>query len=166
MTLLNYRMPIFTGKPCRTCGGTERYSSGQKPCVACAKRNSLERRENGKYKKYLQENKEKVNAYNMLQYKRLKPEVKEARLRRQWLATYGLTLETFDAILVEQNGVCKICGCPQDSRRSPHLFVDHDHETGEIRGLLCNGCNSGLGYFGDSIDRLEEAVLYLKASRR
>ncbi len=158
-------MTTFTGKPCRTCGGTERYSANNKPCVACAKRNSQERRKNGKLKKHIQKNKDKVNAYNKSLYDKLNPEVKAARLRRQHLATHGLTLERFDVMLVEQDGVCKICGKKQHSSRSPHLFVDHDHETGEVRGLLCNGCNFGLGAFQDNIDSLEKAILYLKDSR-
>lgn len=42
------------------------------------------------------------------------------------------------------------------------LHIDHDHETGKVRALLCHACNKGLGQFGDSIERLEQAIVYLK----
>ena len=57
--------------------------------------------------------------------------------------TYGLTLEQYDEMFEEQNGVCAICGgVNPDGRR---LFVDHNHETGQIRGLLCVTCNARIG---------------------
>lgn len=54
--------------------------------------------------------------------------------------TFGLTVEEYNEMLSEQGGVCAICG-GTDNRR---LSVDHDHETGTIRGLLCAGCNGAL----------------------
>ena len=61
----------------------------------------------------------------------------------------------------EQNGVCAICGSPEVSDRNSNLCVDHDHETGKIRGLLCNKCNRGLGYFLDNPKILKNALKYL-----
>jgi len=73
---------------------------------------------------------------------------------------YGLTLEEYDQILETQNGVCKICGSINlDGRR---LYIDHDHKTGKIRGLLCHKCNSMLGYVNDDINVLLKAVSYLR----
>lgn len=69
--------------------------------------------------------------------------------------TYGITLAKYEQILTAQNGACGICG----RITSKALHVDHDHETGKIRGLLCNRCNLGLGLFDDS------ALVLLRASR-
>lgn len=65
----------------------------------------------------------------------------------------------YDAQLARQGGTCSIC------RRSPSgrwgLYIDHDHETGKIRGLLCSGCNAGLGQLGDTAESVYRAYLYL-----
>ena len=76
--------------------------------------------------------------------------------------TYGISHEDYDRMLEAQGGGCAICGAT-DSRtgRSDYLYVDHCHETGQVRGLLCGPCNSGIGYLGDSIDNLEAAIKYL-----
>lgn len=60
-----------------------------------------------------------------------------AALRR----TYGIVAEEYDAMLQRQHGVCAICLRPESSKKRPALKVDHDHRTGEVRGLLCNVCN-------------------------
>ncbi|WP_409331143.1 endonuclease VII domain-containing protein [Trujillonella humicola] len=89
--------------------------------------------------------------------------------RRAYLVrTYGITWQEYDALLAKQGGGCAICGGPPGERYSLH--VDHDHAccSGSrscgacIRGLLCHGCNSGLGSFRDDRARLEAAVAYLQ----
>jgi hypothetical protein len=70
---------------------------------------------------------------------------------------YNLTAEEFTYLVMEQGGVCGICGLVPSS-----LFVDHNHQTGEVRGLLCQKCNSGIGFLGDSLEGLEKAINYLK----
>ena len=72
---------------------------------------------------------------------------------------YGLTLEQYDAMLAAQDGVCAICGEPRPEDRTLH--VDHDHDTGEIRGLLCFKCNNALGDFNDDHDLFQRAAAYL-----
>lgn len=72
---------------------------------------------------------------------------------------YGLTIEKYAALHAEQSGLCKICGNPERQKRD--LSVDHDHSTGEVRGLLCMRCNVGLGSFSDDPIMLERAVAYL-----
>lgn len=57
---------------------------------------------------------------------------------------YGITLAEYDQMLEEQHGVCAICGGADPSGR--RLAVDHDHETGKVRGLLCTSCNTRLGF--------------------
>lgn len=84
---------------------------------------------------------------------------KDANLQKH----YGLTLKQYEALLVEQAEACAICG------RSPDGFkrafaVDHDHETGIVRGILCPDCNRGLGGFQDKLEIVEKAVEYLKKS--
>jgi hypothetical protein len=83
-------------------------------------------------------------------------EIKDQQLRRK----YGLTLVEFESMYRDQAGVCKICGNPETAGRC--LAVDHCHETGAVRGLLCTNCNQGLGKFHDSIDTLIAACIYLK----
>lgn len=97
----------------------------------------------------------------------------EARIRgRRCLlkVQYKMRLEDYDKLLKIQNHVCRICGNPEttlDKRynKTRDLSVDHCHKTGKIRGLLCDKCNRGLGYFKDSIEFLESAIQYLKAHR-
>lgn len=87
------------------------------------------------------------------------------RLKRQ----FGITVQQFEEMLEAQAGCCAICGeLPQESKghRNKHrLHVDHDHETGVVRGLLCNNCNAGLGYLGDSVKNLRKAVKYLSKNK-
>jgi hypothetical protein len=68
---------------------------------------------------------------------------------------YGIGADEFDALVEQQGGVCAICG-----KEAPE-HVDHSHETGEVRGVLCFNCNGGLGQFKDSIELLTNAVTYL-----
>ena len=61
-----------------------------------------------------------------------------------------------------QGGVCAICKRTETNPRYDHLGVDHDHNTGQVRGLLCSMCNQALGMLSDSPEILEEAVAYLR----
>jgi hypothetical protein len=71
-----------------------------------------------------------------------------------------MTLEQWDAMFEAQQGSCAICGEHQDNLKR-RLAVDHDHETGKIRALLCQHCNQGLGHFRDNPARLINAASYL-----
>ena len=82
---------------------------------------------------------------------------------------YGLTSEEYDTIGWAQNYCCAICGVKEEelvkvstAPLNQHLHVDHNHVTGEVRGLLCFRCNHGLGKFQDSIEFLEAAADYLR----
>lgn len=75
---------------------------------------------------------------------------------------YNITLEDYDTLFQLQGGVCAICGKPETSAKVSNLAVDHNHINGSIRGLLCNKCNRGLGYFEDDITILSKAIEYLK----
>jgi hypothetical protein len=74
------------------------------------------------------------------------------------LRKYGITEAEWDALFTMQEGRCVICAVDLATVKA---CVDHDHVTGEVRGLLCNVCNQGLGYFGDDPDRLLAAAAYL-----
>jgi len=83
------------------------------------------------------------------------------------LAGYGMDLEDFTLMRDDQDHKCAMPGCDADIDEVPTTFthVDHCHETGKVRGILCNKCNRGLGFFNDDIGRLEAAVLYLNAAK-
>jgi hypothetical protein len=72
---------------------------------------------------------------------------------------YGLSVEDYNALLVQQGGVCAICRKPSEHR----LCVDHCHLTRRVRGLLCRKCNLGIGYFDDDPRLLRAAVPYVEA---
>ncbi|MGN6661597.1 MAG: endonuclease VII domain-containing protein, partial [Achromobacter mucicolens] len=74
---------------------------------------------------------------------------------------YGITPECYDKMFSEQGGACAICGTDQPGGRHKYFSVDHDHETGAIRGLLCNNCNRGVGLLGDSEQNMRAAANYL-----
>jgi hypothetical protein len=78
---------------------------------------------------------------------------------------YGLTPVEYDKMVEEQNGKCAICGkdrnVTSDKRR---LAVDHDHETGQVRGLLCTICNTRLGIL-ENAEWVQKARAYLDSSR-
>jgi hypothetical protein len=80
---------------------------------------------------------------------------------------YGISLELYQRMLVDQGGVCAICGAASGSERSNNngyktLGVDHDHSTGTVRGLLCSSCNKGLGFLMDNPILLRRAAEYLE----
>lgn len=77
---------------------------------------------------------------------------------RHLMKEYGLTPQDYDAMLQAQDGVCAACKEEPDEI----LRVDHDHETGENRALLCRHCNSALGFVQDSIERLQALISYLE----
>ncbi len=70
---------------------------------------------------------------------------------------YGLTIAQYEGMLAAQKGICPIC---KSDMNPPN--IDHNHTTGEVRGLLCTVCNQGLGLFGDNVGRLRNAARYLE----
>ena len=90
-----------------------------------------------------------------------KPENKKAMKDSYLKRTYGISLKDYNQKLIEQKHCCYICGIDELSVKNG-LAVDHNHETGDIRGLLCVKCNTGLGQFNDKVELLLKAVEYLK----
>lgn len=83
---------------------------------------------------------------------------RESRLRG-----YGLTPESFDALVSLQANKCALCETPFESRREIH--VDHDHSNDKVRGLLCIVCNHALGALGDDPVGIEKALRYTQRTR-
>lgn len=78
---------------------------------------------------------------------------------------FGISLEDYQRKFVEQNGVCAICEQPEKDIRNGQvrwLAVDHNHTSGDVRGLLCGHCNKAIGFMCDSPDRLAKAITYLR----
>lgn len=73
--------------------------------------------------------------------------------------TYGISLNDYNKLLEKQGGKCKICGVVPNGKNSLH--VDHDHDNGFIRGILCFNCNDGIGKFKNNKDLLQSAINYL-----
>lgn len=78
---------------------------------------------------------------------------------------YGITANQYHEMLAAQNESCACCG-QHKSKFKRRLHVDHDHDTGEIRALLCTECNPALGYFKHSIERLELGISYLRKFKK
>lgn len=97
-----------------------------------------------------------------------KGETEHLKARRNYnrRSKYGLSPEAFDALFEKQGGVCAIC--PQvfdrQAKKGPGcVCVDHNHDTGEVRGLLCRGCNVAAGFMEKDTARAIRAVEYLLA---
>lgn len=78
---------------------------------------------------------------------------------------YNLTQEEYDLKLKEQNYSCAICDIHKDDC-SKEFCVDHCHKTGKVRGLLCNHCNSGIGFFKECDHVMKKAIQYLKKYKK
>lgn len=86
-----------------------------------------------------------------------------ASWKRAHLKKYGMTLEQWDA-LAAQYPVCP--GCQRPFGAGFYPCVDHDHNTGEIRGMLCNGCNKAVGFAVDDPNTLRSLAAYLDTWRK
>lgn len=84
------------------------------------------------------------------------------------LKLYGITSDQYYSLLVKQCGVCAICKKPETSLsrsgKLRRLSVDHNHETGKVRGLLCFRCNVGIGYLLDDVSIISSAITYLQSN--
>lgn len=131
------------GKPCVRCGSTRRYT-GQGQCVPCHLANA---------RRWRSENRDRILAYRQT----------EVHRSRHYRSRYGVTREQFEAALLAQENKCAICSDELVIGTSRNL--DHDHATGVFRGILCAGCNRGLGQFRDNPEILERAIGYLRKKR-
>jgi hypothetical protein len=90
------------------------------------------------------------------------------RRARHLKRKYGATPEEIEELLERQGRACAICGAPQPNRRYLHggfLGFDHNHQTGQHRGMLCKKCNQVVAILEDDQWLLEQAALYLESYR-
>lgn len=87
----------------------------------------------------------------------------EVSLRSYYWRRYGLVLEEVEELRL---GGCDICGTKTEAAagRWGNLHIDHDHTSGDVRGVLCTTCNTGIGQFNDDPELLEKAAAYLRAT--
>ncbi|KKM75769.1 hypothetical protein LCGC14_1386810 [marine sediment metagenome] len=116
-----------------------------------------------KHKKKLNERSRSHYASNKGHYAKKHKKWREANPKYardyQYKLKYGISLVTYDYIWDRQGGVCKICKLP--NKNGKRLAVDHNHETGKVRGLLCANCNVMLGFIERSPEIFESAADYL-----
>lgn len=89
---------------------------------------------------------------------------KDGQLRRK----YGLTLSHVEQMLAAQDHACQHCSRPVSlfaKDKASSASVDHCHDTGRVRGILCHPCNTSLGQLGDTVEALERALAYLKGTQ-
>lgn len=133
-----------------TCHPEKRYAS-KGLCTTCYNR--------PRKKQWRLDNKEKYNEQVRRQYNRNRTRLARSRIEK----LYGITENQYVEILARQNGVCALCFRAQpESSRLKRLMIDHDHETGKVRGLLCAKCNLMLGLAEDNINTLNIAIKYLE----
>lgn len=124
---------------CKVCKGVEEFQKNssrpdglRSSCKVCTSK---------RWKHYYAKNKDKLN-------------VNRKALHRYY--RYGITQEEYDNLVERQDGLCACCG-----RKPDTLHLDHSHETGVVRGLLCPSCNMALGMLGDDIEGVMNALWYL-----
>jgi hypothetical protein len=103
------------------------------------------------------DNKDRAHELNRLWRLNNKDKIFESNLRN----AHHMTLEEYNQMFEDQKGCCAICGKHQSELKHT-LHVDHNHETGLIRALLCKKCNSLIGYADEDINILKNAIEYLK----
>ena len=108
-------------------------------------------------KEHYFKNKDKIQEYRKEWYLKNKDKIKSINLKIK----YGISLDQYNKMLDDQNGCCKVCG-NHESNFKKGLFVDHCHKTDKIRGLLCNGCNAGLGQLKEDTKIMQKLIEYVK----
>lgn len=102
------------------------------------------------------------NPCNTLYAKNRRNSVPNVLRSNTYKQRYNLRIKGYDELFKAQKGVCAICQQFETNSRVNFLGIDHDHKTGEIRGLLCHNCNSALGFFKDDPKILKRAKKYLE----
>jgi hypothetical protein len=109
---------------------------------------------------YKKANRQRMNAARRESRKRQTLRGSKWALEDMLRARYGITVADLDALTAKQEGLCALCGEPP--KFGKRLHIDHSHETGRVRGLLCLQCNAGLGQLRDDPALLRRAIAYLE----
>lgn len=101
--------------------------------------------------------------YNKLNRAKINEWKRKSSIRRK----LNISIQDYELMFSSQDGKCRIClttnpNGEDKNGTKKHFAIDHCHKTNKIRGLLCNTCNTGLGLFNDSVERLTEAIEYLR----
>lgn len=159
-------------KACTSCGESKPLSEYHnsistkdghyamcKPCVL-AKNREWRSANRGKVaeskRRYMMRNRDAIRAHRKAYMEAHKVEAAEYRRRWNLAKRYGITLEQYAEMWSRQGGLCGVC---QKSHR--RMVVDHDHDTGAVRGILCHRCNICLGGLGDNLGGVMRVVRYL-----
>lgn len=133
--------------PCKRCGGVDRYKGG-----ACKRCHKVAR--DARYLAHKPQHLADSVAWAAANPEKVKSASFKFRLKR-----YGLTEDQYQSLLLDQHGLCKVCEEPLGV-----VHIDHDHDTGAVRGLLCHTCNVGMGHLKDDPRLLRKAAEYLEQS--
>lgn len=144
---------------CATCK-VEKEASEFQNCIYCTGGINGRCKEClNKYRKKYYMDKEEYKKTKKKQYKH-KPGTREYMMEVRLMRDFRMTIDEYNELFVKQEGRCAICGKHQ-SEMNKAIHVDHDHVTGEIRGLLCDKCNFGLGMFKDDPELMIKAANYI-----
>ena len=161
-----YQKAEIEGAPCPTCGTRRMYVSkrnarlaAHKDCKSCANSKKLGGHGmafNSEGQKLCNDCRERPQKHNSLCQECCSKRLQQNYLQKYRFAKYGVTKEWFEKRFI---GCCEICGSGITERTA---HIDHDHDTQQVRGILCGLCNKGLGQFKDSINLLTLAAKYLE----
>lgn len=172
-TALAQGLKTYTGKPCKRCSTSEKYVNNW-GCVLCSKtvhqpsaevrkryeksdkgrsvRKKINRSDNHKERLWEYNNNTSGNAQKY--YKDNLNKYQEYRVQK-----YGLTIDQYDEMLTKQNYCCKLCKSELDMGK--HTHIDHCHDTGEVRSILCAACNQALGLLKENVITMQRMIDYV-----
>lgn len=116
-------------------------------------------------KAYFESHREENTARCKKRYRDNKAEYAESGRKRHLKKKYDITDADFSAMLSKQDGKCAVCRTDTPGGRFGKWNIDHCHDSGKVRGLLCWACNTGLGKFKDNEDFLASAIQYLRTNK-